>query len=253
MSARVLLMGVPEGGLEVLYPFMSQMPLLKKGKWINQWEDDVREELEIMKPGEVRQGFIYHSEGMKQYLNEQQIRRVFIYRDPRDMITSFLFSIVDDRKHLHHKYFREHLKTVDQQLLKLVTGFMETRLVSKKYGVNQLGYGDVTEYFTRYLRWMEDPDTCVIRYENLAGGPDKLQHELTRLVDYLWPDLERGRHKIRKMDYLKHVLQMDMWESSTSLPVGEWKEHFTEEVKDAFKQVAGELLIFLGYEKDFAW
>jgi sulfotransferase 6B1 len=34
---------------------------------------------------------------------------------------------------------------------------------------------------------------------------------------------------------------------------GEWKKHFTDEHKKIFKEVAGDLLIKLGYEKDNNW
>ncbi len=34
---------------------------------------------------------------------------------------------------------------------------------------------------------------------------------------------------------------------------GEWKNHFTDEHKKIFKDVAGDLLIKLGYEKDNDW
>jgi hypothetical protein len=35
--------------------------------------------------------------------------------------------------------------------------------------------------------------------------------------------------------------------------IGAWKEEFTAEHKDLFKQYGGELLIKLGYEKDLNW
>jgi hypothetical protein len=34
---------------------------------------------------------------------------------------------------------------------------------------------------------------------------------------------------------------------------GEWKKHFTDEHKKIFKEVAGDLLVKLGYEKDNNW
>lgn len=34
---------------------------------------------------------------------------------------------------------------------------------------------------------------------------------------------------------------------------GGWKKHFTSDQKKLFKKVAGQLLIDLGYEKDFNW
>jgi hypothetical protein len=34
---------------------------------------------------------------------------------------------------------------------------------------------------------------------------------------------------------------------------GDWKEYFTEKNKEQFKATAGDLLIQMGYERDFDW
>ena len=34
---------------------------------------------------------------------------------------------------------------------------------------------------------------------------------------------------------------------------GGWKQHFTDEHKKLFKEVAGDLLVKLGYEQDNSW
>ena len=35
--------------------------------------------------------------------------------------------------------------------------------------------------------------------------------------------------------------------------IGDWKNHFSDENKQTFKNIAGDLLIELGYEKDYTW
>ena len=35
--------------------------------------------------------------------------------------------------------------------------------------------------------------------------------------------------------------------------IGAWKKEFTQEQKELFKEHAGQLLIDLGYEKDYNW
>jgi hypothetical protein len=34
---------------------------------------------------------------------------------------------------------------------------------------------------------------------------------------------------------------------------GSWQEYFTAKNKEIFKQIAGDLLIQMGYEKDLSW
>ncbi|RRJ61681.1 hypothetical protein EHV15_00850 [Paenibacillus oralis] len=253
MPVKLLVIGVPESGLEEMYSLMPQLLPLSKGTWVNQWEGDVQDELLKLKPGEIRTGYLYHSETVKRFMDAQRIRRIFMVRDPRDMILSMLFSILRDPKHPHQTYFRQHLKSMNERLLRMITGFMESRAVSKQFGEVQIGYGDINEHYNRYLRWMDDPGTLTVRYEKAADDPKLLHEELARIVDYLWPDLQDGERTLTKEQYIQRIGQLKPEKPKHILPPGGWKKAYTPETIAAFKKVAGELLIYLGYEQDFDW
>ncbi|MGZ7440768.1 hypothetical protein [Paenibacillus sp. TH7-28] len=253
MPVKLLVIGVPESGLGEMYSLLAELLPLRKGTWVNQWEGDVQTELLKLKPGEIRSGYLYHSETMRRFLDAQQIRRIFMVRDPRDMILNLLLTILRDPKHPHQKYFLQHLKSMDERLLRMITGFMESRAVSKQYGEVQIGYGDINDHYSRYLRWMDDPGTLTIRYEKAAGDPKLLHEELARIVDYVWPDLQEGERKFTKEQYIQRISQLKLELPEHLLPPEEWKKEYTPETVAAFKKVAGELLIYLGYEQDFDW
>jgi len=54
-------------------------------------------------------------------------------------------------------------------------------------------------------------------------------------------------------DYLEASINSKRSPTFRSGKTGEWKKHFTPEHKKLFKDVAGDLLIKLGYEKDKGW
>ena len=107
--------------------------------------------------------------------------------------------------------------------------------------------------FEGYIPWLDDPSTLVVRFEDLVGPrgggvSGKQLDEIRRIADFVERPLS-GEHAQR--------LAQKMY-SRGSLTyrkgiVGDWRNHFTEDHRRVFKQVAGDLLIRLGYEKDTDW
>jgi hypothetical protein len=119
------------------------------------------------------------------------------------------------------------------------------------------------EAVSSWRRDMEAHLRCIERYKVFACGYERLllegpavARELFQFMglshdDRLIGDLierssfrfysgrDRGQED-RKRFYRKGV-------------AGDWKNHFTEEDKRAFKALAGDMLIHLGYEKDMSW
>jgi hypothetical protein len=251
---KVVLLGVPESGLHLLNELMLHMTPLFSGNWINQWEEDIYNTLNKTTPGEVRAGYIYYTHEMQRWLDENRMLRFFIYRDPRDMILATLFFIMnEDHKHLHYRYFSEHLKSTEERLLKLITGFNEPRSVAKHYGIDEIGYGNINHYYIRYLNWLHDPKTCVVRYEDLVRDKSSLRHVMNRMVDYVWNDIDVQLTGMTRTEYIRKYRETPLSQAFQQSPPGEWKAYFTEEIKCKFKEVAGELLSFLGYERDGNW
>jgi hypothetical protein len=107
-----------------------------------------------------------------------------------------------------------------------------------------------------HLRYAEDHPLCAVSYERLLadGAPVVkgllqflgLPYDDTLMADLLdrssfrfYAGRERGQEN-RKRFYRKGI-------------AGDWKNHFTAEDKRIFKDLAGDMLIRLGYEKDLDW
>lgn len=96
-----------------------------------------------------------------------------------------------------------------------------------------------------------------VRYEDLLAEP---AGEVRRLLQFL--EVDSGENVVRECIEAASFEQLSGGrtqgeEDSSSFyrkgVAGDWKNHFTERDKRAFKEEAGELLIQLGYENDLGW
>jgi hypothetical protein len=79
----------------------------------------------------------------------------------------------------------------------------------------------------------------LLGFLGLPAGDDVVSDLLERSSFRFYAGRDPGQED-RKRFYRKGV-------------AGDWKNHFTDEQKDVFKQLAGDMLIALGYEKDLSW
>jgi len=96
-----------------------------------------------------------------------------------------------------------------------------------------------------------------VRYEDLLAEP---VGEVRRLLEFLEADageeVARECVKAASFEQLSGGRTQGEEDSSSFYRkgiAGDWKDHFTEEDRRAFKEEAGELLIRLGYERDLDW
>ena len=95
-----------------------------------------------------------------------------------------------------------------------------------------------------------------VRYEDLLGRPEE---EVGRLLRFLDANdaRETVQRCIEKSSFEQTTKRKRGREDSTAFlrkgVAGDWKNVFTERDKEIFKEVAGDLLIKLGYEKDRDW
>ena len=71
-------------------------------------------------------------------------------------------------------------------------------------------------------------------------------------------EVEKTGYKIptprdKALSILVEAIQPKKSHTFRSGKTGGWKQHFTDEHKDLFKEVAGDLLVRLGYEQDNDW
>lgn len=174
----------------------------------------------------------------------------FLYRDPRDQIVSLMHWIRKMRKQDNGTY----KSTVDQlSNAELITALIQGCKLhhSDDKHTTHIVTNDINVRYRTYLQWQDMPGICTVRFEDLVGsqgnGSDEAQWEAVRTIA-----LHMG---ITLNDYDLNRIAAHLFGRKTFREgqIGSWKKIFTESHKKLFKEVAGQLLIDLGYETDFNW
>jgi hypothetical protein len=164
----------------------------------------------------------------------------FIFRDPRDVVVSHVFYVTDmEARHVHHEYYQS-LPDFDARLKISILGRPDTNIE----------FPNIADRFAPYLGWLDCPEVLTIHFEDLIHARAAT---LTRIMDHLLvrAPIPAPREKI--LDALETSINPSKSPTFRSGKTGEWKKYFKEEHKKIFKDVAGNLLIRLGYEKDGSW
>ena len=230
-------------GLVDLGPFVdSAQPVMKPyidGKPTPM--DWTQKQLNLLRSGDIRCGYLYATADNMAALLRPNWAIFLIVRDPRDNIVSEIFYALDIHpEHALHDHFRS-MQSMEQRIDTLIRGIPEGDL--KRAGI--------TEQYARFLPWLEQTQVCTIRFEDLVTDAPA---QLGRLLDHLKqfgfvPDVPRS-DAVTKL-----AIHMDPSRSNTYREgkTGGWREQFTKANKRQFKELAGDLLIELGYETDLEW
>jgi hypothetical protein len=167
----------------------------------------------------------------------------FIYRDPRDVVVSHVFYVTDRAtEHVHHDYYANVLTNFDDRLRTSILGRPE---------LHDIEFPDIGRRFAPYLGWTRTEGVLALKFEQLI---DDRRRVLSQIADHF---LQRVPTVTAPRDTLIDIIEASIApEKSRTFRVGrtgEWKKYFKDEHKRLFKQVAGEMLVNLGYEKDLDW
>jgi hypothetical protein len=165
----------------------------------------------------------------------------FVYRDPRDMLVSQVFFATDmHEEHGMHAFYKS-LPDFGERLKVAITGIDRDRL--KMVSVKQRYEG--------VFQWLEQPGVMCIRFEDLIDKRDATLNAMLDEVEKTGYTIPTPREKALKI--LVEAIQPKKSHTFRSGKTGGWREYFTEEHKTLFKDVAGDLLVRLGYEKNNDW
>ncbi len=198
--------------------------------------------LQRLRAGDIAYGYIQAHEPFVSLLTQPRYATIFVYRDPRDMLVSHVFYATEiHRGHGMHAYYTQRLQD------------MEQRLNAAIYGVDEpeAQLSGVRQKYLDYLGWLETPGVLCLRFEDLILNR---RQALQRFLEYLG---ERGFELRLPLEQAITALEEAIAPKKSGTfrraQPGNWREYFTELNKNAFKAVAGDILIQLGYEKDHNW
>jgi len=204
-------------------------------------QDEILADLKRVPQGVIGWGYVDATPENASFLTEAGRVNYFIYRDPRDMLVSQVFFATDmHEEHGMHDYYNS-LPDFSERLQVAITGIDRDGL--KMVSVKQRYEG--------VFQWLAQKNVMCIRFEDLINDRDAT---LESMLD----EVKKTGYKIptprgQALSILVDAIQPRKSHTFRSGKTGGWKQHFTDEHKSLFKDVAGDLLVKLGYEENNDW
>jgi len=242
-SGSHLLLQVLNGFTQIMpYPYVAADPvrtITKDGR--RKTKDDVRAELQRIPDGVIGWGYVEASPENVAVLCQPGRVNYFIYRDPRDMLVSQVFFATDmHEEHGMHAFYHS-LPDFGERLKVAITGIDRDGL--KMVSVKQRYEG--------VFQWLEQPGVMCIRFEDLINDRDATLNAMLEEVEKSGYTIPTPREKA--LEILVEAIQPKKSHTFRSGRTGGWRELFTDEHRALFKDVAGDLLVRLGYEENNDW
>jgi hypothetical protein len=203
--------------------------------------DRVAADLQSVPRGAIGWGYVETSPENVAVLCQPGRVNYFIYRDPRDMLVSQVFFATDmHEEHGMHAFYKS-LPDFGERLKVAITGIDRDGL--KMVSVQQRYEG--------VFQWLGQPGVMCIRFEDLVNKRDATLNAMLDEVEKTGYKIPTPRQKA--IDSLIKSIRPEKSHTFRSGQTGGWREYFTDEHKTLFKDVAGDLLVRLGYEENNDW
>lgn len=183
-----------------------------------------------------RAHLFYHPEYCR-FMRELGGKIVFLYRDPRDCIVSWIYYLDDIAN--HEGYFNFDVSN-EQKLIDLSRPErIDAILQRAKY------------FYGRYVGWLDTPDDIVykLKYEDiLLDGKNTLQN----LIGWMGEDLISVLNKeadCSKPEYMLERIDPKTCKHFRRGIIGDWRNHFTGGQVKLFWETCGDLMEKFNYER----
>jgi hypothetical protein len=242
-SGSHLLLQILNGFTRIMpYRFVDEDPIRtisKDGR--RRTADEILDGLKHVPRGVIGWGYLDATKENASFLSKAGRVNYFIYRDPRDMLISQVFFATDMHEgHGMHDFYKS-LPDFGERLKVAITGI-------DRDGLKMVS---VKQRYDGVFQWLEQKNVMCIRFEDLINNRDIT---LNAMLD----EVEKTGYKIptpreQALSVLVEAIQPKKSHTFRSGKTGGWKTYFTDEHKILFKDVAGNLLVELGYEENNDW
>jgi hypothetical protein len=204
-------------------------------------KEEILAELQRTPKGVIGWGYVEASAENTAFLCQADRVNYFIYRDPRDMLVSQVFYATDiNEEHGIHEYYNS-LPDLGARLKVAITGIDK----------DELHMVSVKQRYEGVFQWLAQKHVMCIRFEDLINQRETTLNAMLDEVEKTGYTIPTRRAKA--LTVLTEAIQPGRSHTFRSGKAGGWREHFTEDHKRLFRDVAGDLLVRLGYEKNNDW
>jgi hypothetical protein len=225
--------GIPTSGTSV--PLGVNSPF-----WIGL--NEFRERLQQLGPGTYATGHLPFAPETVRLLDQNGIKMVLILRDPRDVAVSLTHHILT----VGEPTLRSHYLSLSpaERLMTSLTGWRDDSAA--------VGFLGIRERLESVLPWAHLATTYSTTFERLVGpeggGTRESQtYEIRAIGEHLGFLWTNGN--------LDQIAERSFGGTGTfrSGRIGSWKQDYGLEHKEYCKEMIGDHLIALGYERDLSW
>lgn len=247
-SRRIVLVnGAPRTGTTWTVAMIASVPGYRRA---GNFKRDI-EQYRSVRPGDVIHGHDHYSQQLEKILDLHDARVVLPLRDPRDQTVSRLFHTRRNKEHSWQAYLQN--LPDDDGLMACIEG------------LDPKSFPGAAELASIPRSWLANyPKTIPVRYEDMISDPERT---LALLFSRLEMKIPRPLLlSIIKFNSFQHMtVGRKFWqkgrEPGSADPsahirkgiVGDWKNYFKPHHIERFKELAGDVLIEFGYEKDLNW
>ena len=265
-ETRIFVNGFPKSGTHLLCLMINPIarPVPGEGMWRLPWsgnfmgnawtEEEGRIEHAAFRLARVRAGYFIrghmgYSEDMERFMYLLGIAHLFIYRDFRDVAVSQTFHIFneDDNRFAHPDKKLYTDMGFDDALKAVITGVGR--------------FSGVMDRWRHYAPWLDIDWVHSVSFEDIMANPhgeteDILRYAVNRIATIFGKEAQFDPVGL-EIIVDQMVATSERRELSPTFrkgKVGSWRDHFTEEHKELFKQSDKDnWLVRLGYESDGGW
>jgi hypothetical protein len=194
-------------------------------------------------PGEIVRGHLFYDPRYGAALAQRNAVHYFIYRDPRDVVLSGAHYVRNaNRWHKLHRYFR-HTNSIDDAIEMGIRGLQPP--------VPGVDFPNVAERLKRYVEWIDDDNCMAIKFEDLrsAAQPAIIRQMAEFYAAHCGNTVD--------IDAIAAAMQAGIAPEKShtfrSGKKGGWVQAYTAKHRRLFQEIAGDLLVRLGYEQDDSW
>jgi hypothetical protein len=204
--------------------------------------DEIRVDLLRLRPADIAYGHLTAIPEVVSFLCQEGVAAFFILRDPRDVVVSHVHYVTEmEPNHIHHRFYTENLHTFEERLMTSILGRPDP----------QVQFPHIRARFEPYLAWLDQTEILALRFEEFVADQSAA---IGRVIDHaVGRGFPLACDRARAVDLLVGTLDPRRSPTFRTGKSGGWQACYSQAHKQVFKEVAGDLLIRLGYEKDHDW
>jgi len=202
-----------------------------RGTWLEYFLDSIQDNSYIV-------GHLPYSKKLSDLFQSKHFYHLFIYRDPRDILVSYINYQIDHENLPFHKTFIS--SDQDNQVRHVLSGLESGRIV----------LAPLSERIQRAKDWISDDQTLAIRFEDLigahgSGSADKQLSTVHKVVD--WCNISMSPDKVESLAKNVYSEESDTFNKGS---IGQGRNFLDQDLQELFNVYCGKLMEELGYESN---